>query len=217
MKSIRLELLEMTSTEDLLKEIQKLNKSPDVHGTSLQHPIPKQIDERKCFDAIALEKDVDGVTCLGFGRISMGEEAYGCASTAGIMTILENYNLPLEGKHAVVVGRSPILEKPMALMLLNKNCTVTICHSRTKNLEPRIKQADIIVGPVGKAKFIQGNWTKEGAVIIDAGYHQGAVGDIDLESVIDTGSAYTLAPGRVGPMTITTLISQTVKLAEKKI
>lgn len=215
MDSLAVELPEETTTEQLLAKIDELNKDSNVHGILLQHPVPAQIDERACFDAIALEKDVDGVTCLGFGRMAMGEEAYGCATPKGIMRLLEHYEIPLEGKHAVVVGRSPILGKPMAAMLLEANATVTICHSRTQNLSEHIKQADIIVGAVGKPEFIQGDWIKDGAVVVDAGYHPGGVGDIELSAVIDRCSAYTPVPGGVGPMTINTLIFQSVESAEK--
>ena len=134
MDSQAVEMPSSTSTEELLAKIDELNANPDVHGILLQHPVPSQIDERACFDAIALAKDVDGVTCLGFGRMAMGEPAYGCATPQGIMRILEHYGIEIEGKHAVVVGRSPILGKPMAMMLLQKNATVTICHSRTRDL-----------------------------------------------------------------------------------
>lgn len=215
MDSAKVELPESTTTEQLLAEIHKLNANPDVHGILLQHPVPHQIDERACFDAIALEKDVDGVTCLGFGRMAMGEAAYGSATPAGIMALLHHYKIPLAGKHAVVVGRSPILGKPMALMLLNANCTVTICHSRTENLPYYIGQADIVVGAVGKPEFIRGEWIKDGAVVVDAGYHPGNVGDIALATIKDRASAYTPVPGGVGPMTISTLIRQSVEAAEK--
>lgn len=217
MLSRKIELPDTTTTEELLYQIQKLNDDPEVSGILLQHPVPKQINERLAFDAIALDKDVDGVTCLGFGRMAMGEQAFGSATPAGIMKILDHYNISLEGKHAVVVGRSPILGKPMALMLLNRNATVTICHSRTTNLPSIIKQADILVGAVGKPKFIQGSWIKQGAVVIDAGYHPGNVGDIDLEAAIPYCSAFTPVPGGVGPMTISSLISQTMESAEKSI
>ena len=217
MDSLKIELPEQTSTEQLLEKIQELNANPDVHGILLQHPVPAQIDERACFDAIALEKDVDGVTCLGFGRMSMGESAYGCATPKGIMRLLEAYNIPLSGKHAVVVGRSPILGKPMAMMLLGANATVTICHSRTENLSNHIKQADIIVGAVGKPEFIKADWIKDGAVVVDAGYHPSGVGDIELAPLVDRVSAYTPVPGGVGPMTINTLIYQSVDSGERKI
>ena len=215
MESLKVELPTETTTEQLLTKINELNANPDVHGILLQHPVPDQIDERACFDAISLEKDVDGVTCLGFGRMAMGEEAYGCATPKGIMRLLEHYNIPLEGRHAVVVGRSPILGKPMAAMLLEANATVTICHSRTQNLAEHIKQADLIVGAVGKPEFIQADWIKEGAVIVDAGYHPPGVGDVDLTNAINKCSAYTPVPGGVGPMTINTLILQTLESGEK--
>ena len=217
MESLAVELPSTTSTDELLEEIARLNANPDVHGILLQHPVPAQIDERACFDAIALEKDVDGVTCLGFGRMAMGEEAYGCATPQGIMRMLESYGVAIEGKHAVVVGRSPILGKPMAMMLLQKNATVTICHSRTQGLPALIAQADILVGAVGKPEFIKAAWVKPGAVVVDAGYHPGGVGDIELAPLLETASAYTPVPGGVGPMTINTLIMQTVESGEKSL
>lgn len=204
-----------TTTGQLLSEIEKLNANPDVHGILLQHPVPSQIDERLCFDAISIKKDVDGVTTNGFGLMSMGCAAYGSATPAGIMKILEHYEIPLQGKDAVVVGRSPILGKPMAMMLLNANTTVTICHSRTEDLAEKIKRADIVIGAVGKPEFIKGEWIKDEAVVVDAGYHPGGVGDIELSAVIERCSAYTPVPGGVGPMTISTLMSQTVEAAEK--
>ena len=215
MESKKVLLPETTTTDELLAEIDSLNADPDVHGILLQHPVPAQIDERSCFDRIAPEKDVDGVTCLGFGRMTMGEAAYGSATPAGIMKILDHYEIPIEGKHAVVVGRSPILGKPMALMLLNKNATVTICHSRTKNLQEIVGQADIVVGAVGRPEFIRGDWIRDGAVVVDAGYHPGGVGDVELAAVTERCAAYTPVPGGVGPMTIATLITQTVEAAEK--
>ncbi|MBL4827685.1 MAG: bifunctional methylenetetrahydrofolate dehydrogenase/methenyltetrahydrofolate cyclohydrolase FolD [Spongiibacteraceae bacterium] len=217
MGSLAVEMDENTSTQQLLSKIHELNQDSNVHGILLQHPVPAQVDERACFDAIALEKDVDGVTCLGFGRMAMGEEAYGCATPKGIMRLLEHYEIALEGKHAVVVGRSPILGKPMAAMLLEANATVTICHSRTQNLPGLIKQADILVGAVGKPEFIKGEWIIDGAVVVDAGYHPGGVGDIELSAVIDRCSAYTPVPGGVGPMTINTLIFQSIESGEKKL
>ena len=217
MDSLAVEMPAATPTGELLARIHELNANPDVHGILLQHPVPAQIDERACFDAIALEKDVDGVTCLGFGRMAMGEPAYGCATPQGIMRLLEHYAIDIEGKHAVVLGRSPILGKPMAMMLLQKHATVTICHSRTRDLPGLVKQADILVGAVGKAEFIRGDWVKDGAVVIDAGYHQGGVGDIELSALTGRVSAYTPVPGGVGPMTINTLIYQSVASAENSL
>ncbi len=216
MESRRIALPSTTTTEELLAAISELNSDPDVFGILLQHPVPKQIDERAAFDAIDLEKDVDGVTCLGFGRMAMGERAYGSATPAGIMKLLKHYDIELAGKRAVVVGRSPILGKPMALMLLNEHATVTICHSRTNDLPSIVAQADIVVGAVGKPKFIQGSWIKEDAVVVDAGYHPGGVGDVDLKAAIPRCSAYTPVPGGVGPMTIAMLIMQTMEAAERR-
>lgn len=217
MSSERVILPQETTTVELMAVIEQLNQNPDVHGILLQHPVPEQIDERLCFDAISIKKDVDGVTTAGFGLMAMQEEAYGSATPAGIMRLLKHYEIPLEGKHAVVVGRSPILGKPMAMMLLNENCTVTICHSRTRDLSEHVKQADVIVGAVGRPEFIRGAWIKPGAVVIDAGYNPGPVGDIEISAIIDTCSAYTPVPGGVGPMTIATLMAQTVEAAEKSV
>jgi methylenetetrahydrofolate dehydrogenase (NADP+)/methenyltetrahydrofolate cyclohydrolase len=215
MVSTRIVLSQATTTDELLGEIDKLNANPDVNGILLQHPVPPHINERRCFDRIGITKDVDGVTSLGFGRMAMNESAYGSATPAGIMRLLRHYNIALEGKHAVVIGRSPILGKPIAMMLLNANATVTICHSKTQGLPEIIGRADIVVGAIGKPKFIKGAWIKEGAIVIDAGYHPGNIGDVELSAVVDKCFAYTPVPGGVGPMTIATLIAQTVEAAEK--
>ena len=217
MESIAVELPDSTSTEDLLDTIKKLNEDKNVHGILLQHPVPSQINERLCFDAIDINKDVDGVTCLGFGNMSMGIDAYGSCTPAGINRLIEHHELNVQGLNAVVVGRSPILGKPMAMMLLNLNATVTICHSRTKNIDSIIKNADLIVGAVGIPKFIKSDWIKKDAIVIDAGYHPEKCGDIDLDNIENIASAYTPVPGGVGPMTINTLILQTLQSAEKKL
>jgi methylenetetrahydrofolate dehydrogenase (NADP+)/methenyltetrahydrofolate cyclohydrolase len=218
MDSIAVELSKETTTQELLDAIEKLNNDKSVHGILLQHPVPSQINERQCFDAINVEKDVDGVTCLGFGQMTMGEEAFGSCTPAGIMRILEHYKIEISGKNAVVVGRSPILGKPMAMMLLNKNATVTICHSRTVNLQEHIQNADILVGAVGVPRLIKKDWIKNGAVVIDAGYHPAEkCGDIDLREIDSIASAYTPVPGGVGPMTINTLILNTLLAAQKLI
>ena len=214
MQSRRVELSQETGTEELLYQIDCLNADPEVHGILLQHPVPPQIDERRCFDAILPQKDVDGVTCHGFGRMAMGEAAYGSATPAGIMRLLDHYGIAIKGRRAVVVGRSPILGKPMALMLLNAHATVTICHSRTTELPEIVQQADLVVGAVGKPHFIQGGWIKDGAVVVDAGYHEGGTGDVELGAAVDRCAAYTPVPGGVGPMTIATLMAQTLTAAE---
>ncbi|RZO23864.1 MAG: bifunctional 5,10-methylene-tetrahydrofolate dehydrogenase/5,10-methylene-tetrahydrofolate cyclohydrolase [SAR86 cluster bacterium] len=218
MDSIAVELSKDTTTEELLEAIEKLNADSNVHGILLQHPVPSQINERQCFDAISVEKDVDGVTCIGFGQMTMGGNAFGSCTPAGIMRMLEHYEVEISGKNAVVVGRSPILGKPMAMMLLNKNATVTICHSRTANLQEHIQNADILVGAVGVPRLIQKDWIKNGAVVIDAGYHPAEkCGDIDLADIDSIASAHTPVPGGVGPMTINTLIFNTLLAAQKLI
>ena len=218
MDSIAVELSKDATTQELLNTIEKLNSDSSVHGILLQHPVPSQLNERQCFDAISVEKDVDGVTCIGFGQMTMGEEAFGSCTPAGIMRILEHYKIEISGKNAVVVGRSPILGKPMAMMLLNANASVTICHSRTANLQEHIQNADILVGAVGVPRLIQKDWIKNGAVVIDAGYHPAEkCGDIDLEDIDSVASAHTPVPGGVGPMTINTLILNTLLAAQKSI
>ena len=215
MESLAINLPKETSTEELLLKIDELNNDKNIHGILLQHPVPNQINERECFERISIEKDVDGVTCLGFGRMSMGLPAYGSCTPAGIMRILEFYDVDISGMNAVVVGRSPILGKPMAMMLLNKNATVTICHSRTKELEDHVRNADLVVGAVGVPKLIKKEWIKKGAVVIDAGYHPEKCGDIDLDGIEEIASSYTPVPGGVGPMTINTLILNTMEAARK--
>ena len=215
MQSLRIALSAATTTAELLARIDELNANPDVHGILLQHPVPAQVDERACFDRIALHKDVDGVTTCGYGRMAMGEQAWGAATPAGIMRLLAHYRIPLTGRLAVVVGRSPILGKPMAAMLLNADATVLVCHSRTRDLPALLAQADIVVGAVGKPQFIRAAWVKNDAVVVDAGYHPGGVGDIELAPLVARCAAYTPVPGGVGPMTINTLIAHTVAAAER--
>ena len=214
MESDRLHLPATTTTDALLQQIAALNEDPNIHGILLQHPMPEQIDERRCFDAIDRTKDVDGVGCLGFGLMSMGAAAFGSATPSGIMKLLRHHEIACSGLHAVVVGRSPILGKPMAAMLLNDNCTVTVCHSRTRDLPLIIRGADLIVGAVGIPEFIRAEWITDGAVVIDAGYHPNHVGDIELAPLQGRARALTPVPGGVGPMTISTLIEQTLEAAE---
>jgi methylenetetrahydrofolate dehydrogenase (NADP+)/methenyltetrahydrofolate cyclohydrolase len=204
-----------TSTERLLAEIEALNADPDVHGILLQHPVSDHIDERKCFDRIRIEKDVDGVTSTGFGLMALGQPAFGSATPAGIMRLLRHYEIELAGMRAVVIGRSPILGKPMAMMLTNANATVTLCHSRTRDLESEVRQADIVIGAVGKPNFIRSSWIKDGAVVVDAGYHPGGIGDIEPDGLISRCKAVTPVPGGVGPMTIVTLVAQTLTAAQR--
>lgn len=212
----KIELPENTTTDQLLEVIDALNKDKDVFGILLQHPVPNQIDERACFNKISVEKDVDGVTSFGFGQMSFGKNVFVSATPGGIIKLLKYYDIPVLGKKATVIGRSAILGKPIAMLLLNENATVTICHSKTENLKSIIQDSDIVVAAIGKPEFIKSDWIKEGAVLIDAGYHKGGIGDVEKKAYSKT-SAYTPVPGGVGPMTIATLLSQTVEAAEKKL
>lgn len=214
-QSVRVDLPKDTSTAELIAKIHELNADPNVHGILLQHPVPNQIDERAAFEAIRIDKDVDGVTMLGFAQNAFGIADFPSCTPAAILAILDYYQIPVEGKHAVVIGRSPILGKPVSLMLLNKNATVTICHSKTANLADMVRLGDIVVAAVGKPKFIQGDWIKPGAIVIDAGYNEGNIGDIDYDNCLINASAITPVPAGVGPVTIATLLKHTVEAAEK--
>jgi len=217
MRSVKVELPQDTTTRQLVDKIAELGADAGVHGILLQHPAPKQIDERAAFEAIPASKDVDGVTFASFAHMWFGEHGYSSATPGGIMRLLDAYSVALEGAHAVVIGRSAILGKPMAGLLLDRNATVTICHSRTRNLDAIVREADIVVAAVGRARFVQGDWVKEGAVVMDAGYNEGNVGDVDFEPAAARASMITPVPGGVGPMTIATLIEQTVVAAERQL
>ena len=206
-----------TSTTELQQIIKDLNNDQTVDGILLQHPVPKQIDEIKCFNTICIEKDVDGVTTEVFGNMAMGLNAFGSCTPLGIMRILDHYKINLEGMNALVIGRSQILGKPMAAMLLNANATVTIAHSKTKNLKNSLKEFDLVVVAVGVPKFVSANDLKEGSVLVDAGYHPAQkCGDVDMTNISNIVSAYTPVPGGVGPMTINTLMMNTIEAMEKK-
>lgn len=210
-------ILPTFTTEGLITIIETLNEDPNINGILIQHPLPKNIDEKACFDKIAIEKDVDGLSAHSFGKMSFGEESFGAATPTGIIKILDFYNINVEGKKVCVVGRSPILGKPLAAMLLNRNATVTICHSKTKNLKDEINQADIVVCAVGKPELIKKSWLKENAIVIDAGYNYvngKSVGDAETPDGV--ASFYTPVPGGVGPVTIATLLSNTISAAEKQ-
>ncbi|MBE7411135.1 MAG: bifunctional methylenetetrahydrofolate dehydrogenase/methenyltetrahydrofolate cyclohydrolase [Leptospiraceae bacterium] len=215
MKSKLIKLPQSTSTEQLIAEIEKLNQDENIDGILLQHPCPKHIDERLAFDSISVDKDVDGVTTHSFGKLSMGEKSFLPCTPYGILLLLKEYKIPISGKNTVIVGRSPILGKPMAMLLLNEDATVTICHSKTKNLPEIVKNSDIVVGALGKPEFIQKDWIKRGAVLLDAGYNPGNVGDIDIKNGSAFSSYHTPVPGGVGPMTIAVLLWQTL-LSRKK-
>lgn len=212
MKSRKVALAESITTDALVKVINKLGADQTVHGILLQHPVPPHIDERAGFEAIPTAKDVDGVTFHSFASTALGPAAnrgYGSCTPAGIMRLLQEYDVSIEGKHAVVVGRSPILGKPMAMMLLAANATVTICHSKTVNLPRLVREGDIVVAAVGRPQFVQGDWIKPGAVVIDAGYNPGNIGDVDYDGAAGQAAMITPVPGGVGPMTIATLLENT--------
>ncbi|ALG05587.1 bifunctional 5,10-methylenetetrahydrofolate dehydrogenase/5,10-methenyltetrahydrofolate cyclohydrolase [Kibdelosporangium phytohabitans] len=203
-----------TTTEQLVAEITNLSADPGVDGILLQHPVPGHIDERAAFEAIAPGKDVDGVTMHSFAAMAFSEPGFASATPGGIMRLLDAYEVDLTGKHAVVVGRSPILGKPVAMLLLARHATVTICHSRTENLDEIVRTADVVVAAVGKPGFITA--VKPGAVVIDAGYNEGNVGDVDFDRLAGTASLITPVPGGVGPMTIALLLEQTVSAAARR-
>ncbi len=208
------------SQSELEAQIDAWNADPTVHGVLIQHPVPAPLDEAALLRRLAPHKDVDGITPASLGALLTGEPAFGACTPLGILTLLDAYQIPIEGRHAVVVGRSVILGKPMALMLLNRNATVTICHSRTRDLAYHTRQADILVAAVGKPEFITGEMIKPGAVVIDAGYNRvegrtGDVGDVHFESAARVASAITPVPGGVGPMTVAMLLQNTLRAAQR--
>ena len=209
--------IEMNVLLDLINE---LNERVDVHGILLQSPIPKHLDINLAFRTIKPEKDVDGFTPINVGKVSLNQEFFVSCTPFGIMSMLNDYNIEIEGKHAVILGRSNIVGKPMLQCLLNKNATVTVCHSKTKNLTELTKQADILVCAIGKAKFVTKDMVKENAVVIDVGINrneEGKVcGDVDFEEVSKKASYITPVPGGVGPMTIAMLMHNIVKAANCK-
>ena len=213
MKSLLVELRHGTTTEQLVTEIRKLAVDDSVQGILVQHPVPQPIDKRAAFEVIPIGKDVDGVTSGTLGRVILGMPAFASCTPAGIMKLLVEYHVELDGTHAVVIGRSPILGRPMASMLINAHATVTLCHSRTRSLPSIVRHADVLIAAVGKPRFVQGGWIKLGAVVIDAGYNPGNIGDVDFDSAIEPASLITPVPGGVGPMTIATLIDQTADAA----
>lgn len=203
-----------TTTEELVAELTKLSTDPEVHGILLQHPVPAHVDERPAFEAIDPAKDVDGVTMHAFAAMAFGEPGFRSCTPGGILRLLEAYDVPIAGAHAVVIGRSPILGKPVGMLLLASNATVTYTHSRTTGLAEIVRTADIVVAAVGKPNFVRGDWLKPGAVVVDAGYNEGNVGDVHFDEAAAVASLITPVPGGVGPMTIALLLEQTVDAAE---
>lgn len=206
-----------TTTEALVDTIADLSADPAVHGILLQHPVPGHIDERAAFEAIAPGKDVDGVTMHSFAAMGFGLPGFASATPGAIMRLLAAYDVAISGSHAVVIGRSPILGKPVGMLLLAADATVTYCHSRTHGLPGIVATADIIVAAVGRPEFVRGDWIKPGAVVVDAGYNPGNVGDVAFGEAVDRASLITPVPGGVGPLTIATLLEQTVDAAAAQV
>lgn len=206
-------LPESTSTTELVDAIGALSEDPGVDGILLQHPVPSQIDERAAFEAIAPAKDVDGVTMHSFAAMAFGLPGFASCTPAGILRLLDAYDVDLDGKHAVVIGRSPILGKPVGMLLLARNATVTYCHSRTSNLPDVVGTADVVIAAVGRPNFVRGEWLKRGVVVVDAGYNDGNVGDVAFDEAVERADLITPVPGGVGPMTIAILLEQAVDAA----
>lgn len=207
------------SEEALLSLIAELNAKETVDGILVQLPLPRGLDEKKVIAAIDPRKDVDAFGYENVGRIMVGDFDFVPCTPAGIMALLDEYKVPIEGRRAVVIGRSNIVGKPMAMLLLHRNATVTVCHSRTKDLASVTREADILVAAIGKAKFITGDMVKEGAVVVDVGMNRtdsGLCGDVDFDSVAPIASFITPVPGGVGPMTITELLQNTLTSAKKR-
>lgn len=216
MQSRSVELPTDTTTTDLLRRIAELSADPDVDGILLQHPVPEHIDERAGFEAIAPDKDVDGVTMHSFAAMALGAPGFQSCTPGGILRLLDAYEVPIAGRRAVIVGRSPILGKPMGMLLLARDATVTYCHSKTTNLPDLVGEADIVVGAVGRPELIRGSWIKPGAVVVDAGSNPGNVGDVEHAAANERASMITPVPGGVGPMTIAVLLAQTIRAAETR-
>jgi len=217
LKSRHVALPAATTTEELVGTLRELSQDPAVHGILLQHPMGEHIDERAAFEAIAPEKDVDGVTFASFATMSFGLPGFVSCTPGGILRLLDEYDVDPSGKRAVVVGRSAILGKPVGMLLLGRDATVTYCHSRTRDLSSVVREADIVVAAVGRPRLIRGEDIKPGAVVIDAGYNPGNVGDVDFDSAAQRASLITPVPGGVGPMTIATLLEQTVDAAARQL
>ncbi len=218
-RSVQHTLPEDTTQERLLGLIEELNNDPSVHGILVQLPLPPHIDEHSVIEAISPEKDVDGFHPFNVGRLVAGRPAFRPCTPAGIMRLLDSTGIDLTGKEAVVVGRSNIVGKPVAFMLLERNSTVTICHSRTEDLPSKIARADVLIGAVGRPEMIKGEWIKPGAVVVDVGINRvperGLVGDVEFESAARRASWITPVPGGVGPMTIAMLLRNTVEAAKR--
>jgi methylenetetrahydrofolate dehydrogenase (NADP+)/methenyltetrahydrofolate cyclohydrolase len=217
--SVGIELPDTTTTEKMIEKVRQLNADPEIDGILVQLPMPKQVDAERVIEAVLPEKDVDGYHPENVGLLFSGKPRFTSCTPTGIMTLLAEYKIPIAGAHAVVAGRSIDVGRPMAALLLNADATVTICHSKTKNISGELKRADILVSAIGRAHFIQPGMVKPGAVVIDVGINQlngKLVGDVDFENVREIASAITPVPGGVGPMTIATLMENTFRAAKER-
>lgn len=210
---------ENTSMQELLSLINELNTRKDIHAILLQSPIPKNLNINEAFNTIDYRKDVDGFHPINVGKLSIGEDCFISCTPYGVVKMLEEYNIPVEGKNVVILGRSNIVGKPLIQCMLKKNGTVTVCHSRTQNIGEITKNADILIVAIGKAKFVTEDMVKDGAVVIDVGINRTdegkLVGDVDFENIEKKASYITPVPGGVGPMTIAMLMNNVVKAAEQ--
>lgn len=211
--SRRNQLLAQSNTTDVVRLVRALSEDTEVDGILVQHPMPSHINERHVFDAIAASKDVDGVTTASFAAMSFSEPGFASCTPAGIIRLLDAYDVMLTGQDAVVIGRSPILGRPVGMLLLARDATVTFCHSKTADLAAAVRRADIVVAAVGQPGLIQGEWIKPGSVVIDAGYSPGNVGDVEYDAAASRARLITPVPGGVGPMTIAVLLAQTIEAA----
>ncbi len=207
------QLPDTITTAELVETIKILSDDDSVDGILLQHPVPAAIDERAAFEAITPAKDVDGVTLHSFAAMAMGTEGFRSCTPEGILRLLDAYGVELAGRHAVVIGRSPILGLPVGMLLLGRNVTVTYCHSHTENLPDVVRSGDLVVAAVGRPRFVLGSWLRRDAVIVDAGYNKDNIGDVAFDEALGVASRITPVPGGVGPMTIAVLLDQTVDAA----
>ena len=212
-------LPEKTKMKELLELIEKLNNDETIQGILVQSPLPEGLDANEAFKTISPKKDVDGFNPINVGKLSLNQDCFVSCTPYGIIKMLEKYNIETEGANAVIIGRSNIVGKPLAKCLLNKNATVTVCHSRTKNLKEITKQADILIAAIGKAKFVTEDMVKKGATVIDVGINRtesGLVGDTDFDAIKEKASYITPVPGGVGPMTIAMLMTNVIKAAKQQ-
>jgi len=216
-KSLAIELPGDTTTEQAILAVDQLSNDAAVHGILIQHPVPRSVDRRALFERVPPAKDVDAITSVSLGRSILGMPSFSACTPQGIVRLLQEYGVPLEGADAVVIGRSPILGRPLASMLINAHATVTLCHSHTRNLADMVRRADVVIAAVGRPRFVQGEWIKPGAVVVDAGYNEGCVGDVDFEAALPRASWITPVPGGVGPMTLAILLEQSAEAAAQQL